>query len=100
MKAFLYQTKTKELRKQSKSLIVKKIIMEFLFALPVLFIPLLFPVIGGCMAKCYGRKFWFWFWFSLLLPFISLIILLCLPDISIRQEIVLAHEGDEFGVYQ
>ena len=74
--------------------------MEFLFALPILFIPLLFPVIGGCMATCYGRKFWFWFWVSLLLPFISLIILLCLPDRSPQQQAAIAHDGDYFGIYQ
>jgi len=74
--------------------------MEFLFAIPILFIPLMFPVIGGCMAKCYGRKFWTWFWISLPLPFISFIILLSLPDKSKKDEPAFLYEADEFGIYQ
>jgi len=74
--------------------------MEFIFAIPILFIPIMFPVIAGCMAKCYGRKFWFWFWMSLPLPFISLIILLCLPDKTRHSNIAPVFEADEFGVYQ
>lgn len=74
--------------------------MEFIFALPILFIPFVFPVIGGVMAKCFGRKFWVWFWLSVPLPFISLIILLSLPDKSKRNEIPIAYEADEFGIYR
>ena len=73
--------------------------MEFLFALPILFIPFMFPILGGCMARCFGRKFWLWFWISLLLPFISLIILLSLPDRSKKPDAVRALETDEFGIY-
>jgi len=74
--------------------------MEFIFAIQILFIPIMFPVIGGCMAKCFGRKFWLWFWISLLLPFISLIILLALPDKIKSLNSTLAFEHDEFGIYQ
>jgi hypothetical protein len=74
--------------------------MEFLFAIPVLFIPFMFPLIGGIMARCYGRKFWVWFCLSIPLPFISLIILLSLPDRSRQHEAAIAYEADEFGVYQ
>ena len=74
--------------------------MEFLFAIPILFIPFLIPVIGGCMAKCFGRKFWTWFWISLPLPFISFIILLSLPDKSKQRDSARVIETDEFGVYK
>ena len=73
--------------------------MEFLFALPILFIPLFFPLIGGLMAQCYGRKFWLWFWLSIPLPFISLIILLSLPDRSKQEKAGSVCEADEFGIY-
>lgn len=54
--------------------------MEVVFALPLLAIPLFFPVVGGLMAKSFGRSFWFWFWLSLPLPLIAHSILLCLPE--------------------
>jgi len=54
--------------------------MEFVFALPLLFIPLVMPFIAGQMAKSFGRKFWPWFLIGIPLPFIANIILLCLPD--------------------
>jgi len=56
--------------------------MEFVFALPLLFIPLVMPFIAGQMAKNFGRKFWPWFLIGIPLPFIANIILLCLPDKS------------------
>jgi hypothetical protein len=34
---------------------------------------------GGFMAISFGRKFWTWIWISFPLPFVSCIILLCLP---------------------
>jgi MFS family permease len=56
--------------------------MEFILALPLLFIPLVLPFIAGQMAKSFGRKFWPWFLIGIVLPFIANIILLCLPDKS------------------
>jgi hypothetical protein len=73
--------------------------MEFLFAIPILFIPVMFPVIAGCMAKCFGRKFWLWFWISVPLPFISLLIMIILPDKSKQPGQSLVYESDEFGMY-
>lgn len=60
----------------------------------------MFPLIGGIMAKSFGRKFWVWFWVSVPLPFISLIILLSLPDKSKQQADLIVYESDEFGIYQ
>jgi hypothetical protein len=35
--------------------------------------------VAGLMARSLGRSFWLWFWISIPLPFVSCIILLCLP---------------------
>jgi len=59
--------------------------MEFVFALPILLIPFALPLMAGFMARRFGRSFRFWFWISFLLPFVSCIIILCLPDRSIEQ---------------
>ena len=56
--------------------------MEFIFAIPLIFVPLVLPVITGLMAKHFGRKFWPWFFLGILIPFIANIILHCLPDKS------------------
>ena len=67
--------------------------MEFIFAIPILLLPLGFSVMSGLMAKDFGRSFRFWFWISFLLPFISCVILLCLP--VKRTAPVMAVENDE-----
>ena len=56
----------------------------FLFA-EILLLPLLLAVIAPQLiaafyAKQTGRSFWFWFWISFILPVISIIILMNLPD--------------------
>jgi hypothetical protein len=53
--------------------------MEVVIAIPFLLIVFAFPLMGGFMALTFGRRFWPWFWLSFPLPFISCIILLCLP---------------------
>jgi MFS family permease len=60
--------------------------MEVVFALPLLFLPLVMPFIAGQMAKSFGRKFWPWFFIGIPLPFIANIIFLCLPDKSKKKE--------------
>ena len=54
--------------------------MEFLFAIPLLLLPFIMPVITGCMAKSFGRRFWPWFFLGIPLPFVAIVILLCLPQ--------------------
>lgn len=54
--------------------------MEVVFALPLLFLPFVMPLISGLMAKSQGRKFWPWFLVGIPLPLIANVILLCLPD--------------------
>jgi hypothetical protein len=58
--------------------------MEFVLALPLLFIPVLLPFMAGYMAKRFGRNFWVWFFLSIPLPLISCFIIACLPDKSIQ----------------
>ena len=53
--------------------------MEFLFAIPVVLLPFVMPLITGVMAKSMGRKFWPWFFLGIPLPFVANVILLCLP---------------------
>jgi len=60
--------------------------MEFLFALPLILIPLALPLMSGYMAARFGRSFWLWFWLSLPLPLISCFIILCLPDKSVHED--------------
>jgi MFS family permease len=59
--------------------------MEVVFAIPLLFLPLVMPLIAGLMARGFGRKFWPWFVVGIVLPFVANIILLCLPDKSKKQ---------------
>jgi hypothetical protein len=54
--------------------------MEVLIAIPLLMIPLFWPVVTGLCAISFGRKFWPWFFIGIPLPFVGAIILLCLPD--------------------
>jgi len=62
--------------------------MEFLLAIPLILLPLFFPVLTGGIAVSLGRKFWPWFVLGLVLPFIAAIILLCLPIKRIEPEIL------------
>jgi hypothetical protein len=48
--------------------------------LPLLLAVLAPQLIAAFYARQIGRSFWFWFWISFLLPVISIIILLNLPD--------------------
>ena len=53
---------------------------EIIFA-PIVIAMLVGPqLIAGIYARQTGRSFKFWFWISFLIPFISLFILLSLPD--------------------
>ena len=59
--------------------------MDFVFALPFILLPLLLPVMAGCMAQRFGRSFWLWFCISIPLPLISCFIIACLPDKSLQE---------------
>ncbi len=54
--------------------------MEVVFALPLLFLPFVMPMISGLMAITRGRKFWPWFLIGIPLPLIANVILLYMPD--------------------
>ena len=54
--------------------------MEVIIGLLIALIPLLtFPLMTGWAALSLNRKFWPWFVAGLFLPFLGVIILLCLP---------------------
>jgi hypothetical protein len=54
--------------------------MEVLIGLIIALIPcLMFPLMTGWCALSLNRKFWPWFFAGLFLPFLGVIILLCLP---------------------
>jgi len=59
--------------------------MEVVFAILILVIPFILPLITGLMAKSFGRKFWPWFFIGLPLPFVANVILLCLQDKSKKE---------------
>jgi hypothetical protein len=54
--------------------------LEIILAIPLLMIPLFWPVVTGLMAISFGRKFWTWFFIGIPLPLVGCIIMLCLPD--------------------
>jgi hypothetical protein len=53
--------------------------MELLIAIPIISALMFYPVLTGLIAKTYGRRFWFWFILGVMLPFVSLVLLHCLP---------------------
>ena len=59
-----------------------KKVMDFVFIISAFMVGIVFPLSGACMAKICGRRFWPWFWLSVPLPFITLFILILLPDKS------------------
>ena len=74
---------------------LKKIIMEVMFALPLILVPFFWPVITGLMAKNFGRKFWPWFFIGIPLPFIAVIVLLFLPVRPKQQTELTVVENDK-----
>lgn len=54
--------------------------MSVFIIIPLMLASLIFPFTIGWLAMRIGRSFKFWFWISFLLPFISVLILLCLPE--------------------
>lgn len=53
--------------------------MEYLLVIPLGMVVLFFPFLTGAIAVSLGRKFWGWFLLGLVLPFIGVVVLLCLP---------------------
>ena len=66
--------------------------MKILFAIPVFIAFMIWPWLTAIIAKTFGRKFNVWFALGLVLPFISLVILHCLPDKSRHQKLNAAHQ--------
>lgn len=54
--------------------------MAILYAIIITDALLFWPIITGIVARTFGRKFWVWFTLGLIFPFISMVILHCLPN--------------------
>ena len=62
-------------------MVFSAILLFFEIILAPLLLTLIAPqMIAAFYARSVGRGFWFWFWISFLIPIISIIILMCLPD--------------------
>ena len=60
-------------------------LFSILLFFEIILAPLLLAVIApqllaGFYARSVGRNFWFWFWISFIIPIISLVILMYLPE--------------------
>ncbi len=69
--------------------------MEITAALSLILLVSLVPLVSGFMATCYQRSFWLWFVIGLLLPFISNLLLLLLPEKKTRYGNTAPVENDE-----
>ncbi|MFT3912123.1 MAG: hypothetical protein QM737_22040 [Ferruginibacter sp.] len=70
--------------------------MNLVVFVPLLLLSVLLPLLTACIAKILGRSFRSWFWISLALPFISCIIVLCLPS---KKKRVVPVENEELFNY-
>ena len=69
--------------------------MEITSALTLILLASLVPLVSGFMATCHQRSFWLWFVIGLLLPFISNLLLLLLPDKEKKHTSTVPVENDE-----
>jgi hypothetical protein len=69
--------------------------MEISAALSLILMASLVPLVSGFMATCYRRSFWLWFVIGLLLPFISNLLLLLLPEKQAKHGSTIPVENDE-----
>jgi len=69
--------------------------MEITSALSLILLASLVPLVSGFMATCYHRSFWLWFAIGLLLPFISNLLLLVLPEKKMRSSSTVPVENEE-----
>lgn len=75
--------------------------MELLITIPIISALMFYPLLTGLIAKTYGRRFWFWFTLGIILPFVSLVLLHCLPGKKIArnrrniQPFILIDRNDE-----
>jgi len=76
--------------------------MDILLGLLIALIPILaFPLMTGWCALSLNRKFWPWFIAGFFLPFIGIIILLCLPvkEKQDRQQVLRPVPSEEIFDY-
>ena len=62
-------------------MILSAVLLFFEIILAPLLLTLIAPqMIAAFYARSVGRSFWFWFWISFLIPVISIVVLMCLPE--------------------
>ena len=72
--------------------------MDFLLGVIIALAPFfVFPLMTGLCAKCFNRKFWPWFIMGFFLPFIGVVIVLCLPEkkMPTSQQLIQAVPSEE-----
>jgi len=69
--------------------------MEITAVLSLILLASLVPLVSGFMATCHQRSFWLWFIIGLLLPFISNLLLLLLPEKTTKNIATTPVENDE-----
>lgn len=70
---------------QLRPRLTKRMLLAILLFFEIILAPLLLAIIApqllaGFYARSVGRGFWFWFWISFVIPIISLVILMYLPE--------------------
>jgi len=69
--------------------------MEITAVLSLILLASLVPLVSGFLATCYKRNFWLWFAIGMVLPFLSNLLLLLLPDKSTKTVITKPVENEE-----
>lgn len=70
--------------------------MNLVIFIPLILLTVTFPFLTACTAKILGRSFRSWFWISLAIPFVSFIVVLCLPS---KKKKLVPVENDELFNY-
>ena len=73
----------------------KLFVMDITSALSLILLASVVPLVSGFLATCYKRNFWLWFALGILLPFLSNLLLLLLPDKSNEKVATKPVENDE-----
>jgi hypothetical protein len=62
-------------------MILSAVLLFFEIILAPFLLTLMAPqLIAAFYARSVGRSFWFWFLISFVIPIISIVVLMCLPD--------------------
>ena len=72
-------------------MVLSAVLLFFEIILAPLLLTIIAPqMIAAFYARSVGRSFWFWFWISFLIPVISIVVLMCLPE---KEEVIAQTQG-------